>query len=62
MLEKLATLTGELIPPGTVKLKGEKDAYRLRVREYRILYKVLWKERVVLIFKIEHRKKAYKKP
>ena len=52
----------EPITPGTVKLRGEKDAYRLRVREYRILYKVLWKERVVLIFKIEHRKKAYKKP
>ena len=62
MLEKLATLTWEPIPPGTVKLRGEKDTYRLRVGEYRILYKVLWKEKVVLIFKIEHRKKAYKKP
>ena len=30
MLEKLATLTWEPIPPGTVKLKGEKtDAAKL---------------------------------
>jgi len=44
---------------GVVKLRGEKDVYRLRVGDYRVLYKILWEEEVVLVFKVEHRKKAY---
>ena len=61
VLEKLVSLRWEPIPRGAMKLKGEKDVYRLRVRDYRILYKVLWDEGVVLVFKIEHRRKAYRR-
>ena len=62
VIEKLASLREEPIPRGAVKLRGEKDAYRLRVGDYRILYKVLWDEGVVLVFKIEHRRRAYRRP
>jgi len=61
ILEKLMSLREKPIPRGAAKLKGEKNAYRLRVGDYRILYKVLWEERTILIFKIEHRRKAYRK-
>ncbi|RLE84816.1 MAG: type II toxin-antitoxin system RelE/ParE family toxin [Thermoprotei archaeon] len=62
VFEKLASLRDEPIPRGAVKLRGEKGAYRLRVGDYRILYKVLWGEGVVLVFKIEHRKRVYRRP
>ena len=62
ILEKLVVLREEPIPRGAVKLRGEKDVYRLRVGDYRVLYKVLWEEEVVLVFKIEHRRRAYRKP
>ncbi|RLG53237.1 MAG: type II toxin-antitoxin system RelE/ParE family toxin [Thermoproteota archaeon] len=61
VLEKLAALREEPIPRGAIKLRGEKDAYRLRIGDYRILYKVLWEERVVLVFKVEHRRRAYRR-
>ena len=61
ILEKLMILREEAIPREAVKLKGEKDTYRLRIGDYRVLYKVLWKDRVILIFKIEHRRTSYKK-
>ncbi|RLE65839.1 MAG: type II toxin-antitoxin system RelE/ParE family toxin [Thermoprotei archaeon] len=61
ILEKLMSLREEPIPRSAAKLRGEKHAYRLRVGDYRILYKILWKEETILIFKIEHRRKAYRK-
>jgi len=61
ILKKLATLEEEPIPRGAIKLRGEKDAYRLRVGDYRVLYKVLWEEGVVLVFKVEHRRRVYRR-
>ncbi len=37
ILEKLAILKEDPIPQGAVKLRGEKDAYRLRARDYKVL-------------------------
>jgi len=46
-------------PKGSIKIRGEKDIYRLRVGDYRILYKTLWDEGAILVFKIEHRRAVY---
>jgi mRNA interferase RelE/StbE len=47
-------------PPGSKKLKGQANTYRLRVGKYRILYdvydRVLW----VMILKVGHRKEVYR--
>jgi len=50
---------GTPFPRGCRKLKGEVDAYRLRVGKIRVLYKILWDEKVIVVFKIEHRERAY---
>ncbi|MCD6369317.1 MAG: type II toxin-antitoxin system RelE/ParE family toxin [Thermoproteales archaeon] len=60
ILKKLEVLKGEPLPRGVVKLRGEKDVYRLRIGDYRVLYKVFWEEKVVLVFKIDHRRTVYK--
>jgi len=37
------------------KLKGEKNAWRRRVGDYRIFYKIYIEKRLVLVFKLERR-------
>lgn len=59
VIEKLKELRGSPLPRGCRKLKGEVDVYRLRAGKIRILYKILWNEKVTLIFKIERREKVY---
>lgn len=47
-------------PPGSEKLKGADDAYRIRVGDYRILYEVRDKELVVYIIETGHRREVYR--
>lgn len=42
------------------KLKGYDNTYRIRVGNLRIVYKVLWTERTIIIHYIGPREKAYK--
>ena len=48
-------------PSGVEKLKGEDNAYRLRVGDYRILYEVHDKILFVLVVKTGHRRDVYRK-
>ncbi len=43
------------------KIKGEKNTYRIRVGKIRVLYEVLWNDKVILIKRVDFRKTAYKK-
>jgi mRNA interferase RelE/StbE len=47
-------------PSGVKKLKGEDDAYRLRVGDYRVLYEIHDKALLVLVVKIGHRRDVYR--
>lgn len=54
-------LAEEPRPDGVVKLKGEENAYRVRVGDYRIVYEVRDNVLLVLIVKIGHRREIYRK-
>ena len=41
------------------KLKGE-DSYRLRIGDYRIVYNIDDKNKVITVFRIRHRKDVYR--
>ena len=43
------------------KLKGSEDSYRIRVGDYRIIYKIYEDEVIVLIIRIARRKSVYKR-
>jgi len=58
--EKIGELSLDPLPRGAVKLAGLKGAYRIRVGNYRVLYRVYWKERIVIVFRIALRRKAYR--
>jgi mRNA interferase RelE/StbE len=47
-------------PYGVVKLTDEDDLYRLRVGEYRIVYKIQDSQLIVLIVAVGHRRDIYR--
>lgn len=42
------------------KLRGSENEYRLRVGEYRALFARDQQERVIVVFKVAHRREAYR--
>ena len=42
------------------KLKGEKNKYRIRKGRFRIVYEVMWEQKVVLIHRVDFRGDVYK--
>ncbi|WP_142602743.1 type II toxin-antitoxin system RelE family toxin [Solitalea koreensis] len=48
------------LPQGCKKLKGFKDLYRIRVNDYRIIYRIENQIVTIEILKIRHGKDIYK--
>jgi mRNA interferase RelE/StbE len=61
VLAQLAALAQQPRPDGVTKMKGEENTYRLRVKNYRILYEILDQQLIVLIVKVGHRREGYRK-
>lgn len=61
-IEKLIDgLSANPRPPGVKKLKGlEEEVYRVRTGDYRVIYVIEDKLRVVEVRKVGHRKDIYK--
>jgi mRNA interferase RelE/StbE len=53
-------LAGNPFPPGSKKLKGSPDHYRIRVGDYRVIYRVEGKRLTILVLKIGHRREVYR--
>ena len=47
-------------PPGSEKLRGAENIWRIRVADYRVLYQMLDDVLVVLIVRIGHRRDVYR--
>jgi len=56
----ILALAHEPRPNGVKKLRGERTLWRVRVGDYRIVYSIDDKSRIVDIIGIPHRSKAYK--
>ncbi len=41
------------------KLEGLKDTFRIRLGKIRIVYTIIWKDKVILVSRIEKRGTAY---
>jgi mRNA interferase RelE/StbE len=53
-------LTNEPRPTGSIKLQGERDLYRIRVGDYRIIYQIQDAVLIVLVVQIGHRREIYR--
>lgn len=57
----ISTLENNPRPRGVKKLSGKKkEGWRVRVGNYRILYRIDDGKKVVLIYRIRHRSEAYR--
>ncbi|MEH2227960.1 type II toxin-antitoxin system RelE family toxin [Nostoc sp.] len=57
---KIDDLAIEPRPNGVKKLKGQENAYRIRVGEYRVIYDIFDDILVVNVVELGHRSKVYK--
>ncbi|MBE0713854.1 MAG: type II toxin-antitoxin system RelE/ParE family toxin [Candidatus Aminicenantes bacterium] len=58
IVKKIRALFGDARPPGCLKLTGE-DGYRIRIGEYRVLYRVDDPLKRIFVYRIKHRKDVY---
>lgn len=56
---KIDSLESNPRPTGCLKLTAE-EGYRLRSGDYRILYRIDDKNKVVYIYRVKHRKESYR--
>lgn len=59
MKNKISLLSNNPRPSGCLKLTAE-EGYRLKTGDYRILYRIDDKEKIIYIYRIKHRKEVYK--
>lgn len=60
IVEAIKDLAENPFPNGYKKLKGEDDAYRIRVGSYRVLYTVKDAELLIEVFRVGPRGDVYK--
>jgi mRNA interferase RelE/StbE len=53
-------LADDPLPPGVIKLKNSDGLYRVRVSDYRIIYRIEQEILTVLVVKIGHRREVYR--
>jgi mRNA interferase RelE/StbE len=56
----ILALANDPRPPGSRKLTGYDDVFRIRVGRYRVLYSIAGRKLVIIILKIGHRKDVYR--
>lgn len=60
LIEAIRTLNAAPRPPGAKKLSG-RDAWRIRVGSYRVLYEIQDDRLVILVVHIGHRREVYRR-
>jgi mRNA interferase RelE/StbE len=60
ILAKVETLAGDPRPGGVIKLHGQKNLWRLRVGDYRIVYSIDDFSKTVDVSIIRHRRDVYR--
>ena len=60
VVRRLRVLRDDPRPQGSLKLAGRDGAYRLRVGDYRILYRIEDAVLVVLVIAVGHRRDVYR--
>jgi len=59
ILPKIESLATHPRPHGSRKLTGEKNLWRIRIGDYRVIYSIFDHEQQIEITAVRHRKEAY---
>jgi mRNA interferase RelE/StbE len=57
---RIKSLSQNPKPPGTRKIVGSRNDWRIRVGDYRVIYEIDEEGRAIRIMRIRHRKQAYR--
>jgi mRNA interferase RelE/StbE len=57
---KVTALCEDPFPPGSKKLKTQANHFRIRVGDYRVVYRIDGKRVVVVIVRMGHRREVYR--
>ena len=60
ILKHIEALVSKPRPAGATKLEGAADLWRIRVGEWRVVYRIADREKLVDIVAVRHRRKAYR--
>ena len=60
VISRIEGLAQDPRPPGSRKLQGEQNLWRIRIGDYRVIYSVDNRQRIVDIVRIRHRREAYR--
>lgn len=60
ILQHIGELASNPYPLHVAKLSGAHGTYRIRVRDYRVLYEIDTSEKCVTILAVKHRRDAYR--
>lgn len=59
ILESISKLAETPRPSGCKKLQGHKNLWRIRIADYRVIYEIDDKGKIIIIAAVSHRKDAY---
>ncbi len=54
-----STLSSNPVPHDAKSIVGEHNVFRIRVGDYRILYRINYQDNKIIVFKIDKRAKVY---
>lgn len=60
IISRLRALAENPRPDGVKKLQGEESVYRVRERDYRIIYEIFDKKLLIVVLKVGHQRDIYK--
>ena len=60
VLRAIHSLATEPAPPGSRRVRGYDNVFRIRVSTYRVLYRVQGRRLLIIILKIGHRREIYR--
>lgn len=58
--ERINSLADNPYPYGSIKLQNHKGDYRIRMGDYRVIYRVDHKSEQIIVTKIAHRREVYR--
>ncbi len=60
ILRQIEALVKNPRPSGVAKLEGASDLWRIRVGDWRVVYRILDRERLVDVIAVRHRREVYR--
>jgi mRNA interferase RelE/StbE len=60
LARRIDALAGNPYPPGSRKLAGAKNLFRIRSGDYRVIYEVRRSVLLVLVIRVGHRREIYR--